>query len=300
MADVAQRVQALWEECARPDVGAAWLLCDRHPADAVAITLVEEDLSSIDLTYGALRAASERAAAGLAELGVGPGDRVATLMGKGERLLETMLGTWRLGAVYVPLFTAFGPQAIAMRLTDTDAKVVVTDADQRPKLDPGPDMPADAPWQVVVDGALDELYASASRSTQPAYVGGGAHPFVHMLTSGTTGRPKGVVHPLSYVADWLAYHEFSLDLRPDDALLVRRRPGLGVRPLRRDRRAARDGDPQPRAARQLLGRAHPAPARRAQDHQLRGRADRVPRAALRGRAGRGGCGCAGPRAPASR
>ena len=148
MDDVDRRVRALLEEWGRPDASAAWLLCDRHPADAVAIVLVAEDLSSVELTCGALRAASDRAAAGLAELGVGPGDRVATLMGKSPELLATVLGMWRLGAVYVPLFTAFGPQAIAMRLTDTRAKVVVVDADQRAKLEPGPDMPADGGWQV--------------------------------------------------------------------------------------------------------------------------------------------------------
>lgn len=231
MGDVPQRVQALLEECTRPDVGAAWLLCDRHPADALAIALIDEDLSSTELTYGDLRALSERAAAGLADLGVGPGDRVASLMGKSRELLAVMLGTWRLGAVYVPLFTAFGPQAVAMRLADTEAKVVVVDADQRAKLDLGTDMPADARWQVVCNGggrpgdrALAELLASAPRAAE-AYAGGGAHPFVHMLTSGTTGRPKGVVHPLAYVADWLAYHEFSLDLRPHDAFWCAADPG---------------------------------------------------------------------------
>src|SRR6478672_156923 len=104
MADVARRVQALWEECARPDVGAAWLLCDRHPADAVAIALIEEDLSAVELTYGALRAASERAAAGLGERGAGRGARAAPLRGRGDPLLATRRGRGGLGPVYGPLF----------------------------------------------------------------------------------------------------------------------------------------------------------------------------------------------------
>jgi acetyl-CoA synthetase len=232
MGDVPQRVNALLEECTRPDVGAAWLLCDRHPADAVAITLIEEDLSASDITYGELRELSERAAAGLAALGIGPSDRVASLMGKSRELLATMLGAWRLGAVYVPLFTAFGPHAVAMRLTDTEAKVVVVDADQRSKLDPGSDMPADAGWQIVLNGAepaggdraLPDLLASEPLAGD-AYAGGGDHPLVHMLTSGTTGRPKGVVHPLAYVADWFVYHEYSLDLRPDDGFWLAADPG---------------------------------------------------------------------------
>src|SRR5438067_490435 len=134
-----QCVERILEMYARPHRGAAWLLCDQHPADQRAMTVIREDLSPVELTYGELRAASERCAAALSELGVRPGDRVATLMGKSAELLAVMLGTWRLGAVYVPLFTAFGPQAIAMRLADTQAKVVVADLDQREKLEPGPD-----------------------------------------------------------------------------------------------------------------------------------------------------------------
>ena len=287
MGDVPQRVNALLEECSRPDVGAAWLLCDRHPVDAVAITLIEEDLSASDITFGELRALSERAAAGLAGLGVGPGDRVATLMGKSRELIATMLGTWRLGAVYVPLFTAFGPKAIEMRLTDTEAKVVVVDADQRPKLDPGPDMPADPSWQIVLNGAAPsggDRSLAAVLASEPlaadAYVGGGAHPLVHMLTSGTTGRPKGVVHPLAYVADWLVYHEYSLDLRPDDAFWLAADPGWAyglygaiIAPLAMGIRS--------HVLRGNFSAEHDAaPARRARDHQLRGRADGLPRAAL--------------------
>lgn len=126
----------------------AWLLCDRHPHDAVALTVVAEDLSVRDITFGELRELSEQCAKALAGLGVGPGDRVATLMGKGADLVAVVMGIWRLGAVYVPLFTAFGPQAIAARLDRSGAKVVVTDAGQRAKLLPGPDLPAPrgSPW----------------------------------------------------------------------------------------------------------------------------------------------------------
>jgi acetyl-CoA synthetase len=82
------------------------LLCDRHRAHAVAFTVVEPDLSSRDLTFGELGELSARFAAGLADLGVGPGDAVATLMGKSADLVVALLGIWRLGAVHVPLFTA--------------------------------------------------------------------------------------------------------------------------------------------------------------------------------------------------
>jgi acetyl-CoA synthetase len=226
-------VRALCDEYADPAASAAWLLCDRYPADKVALTIVEEDRSAHDLSYGELRDLSERCASALAELGVGPGDRVASLMGKGPELVAVMLGAWRLGAVYVPLFTAFGPQAIAMRLLDTQTKVVIADPDQRPKLDPGPDMPADGGWRIVVSGegpaagedlALGALLAREPREIAP-YAGGGEWPLVHMLTSGTTGRPKGVVHPLAYLADWHAYLEYGLGVRAGDAFWCAADPG---------------------------------------------------------------------------
>jgi acetyl-CoA synthetase len=231
---IQDRLQQVLGECADPHASAAWLLCDRHPSDAIALTLLDDDLKGRDVTYGELQEISSRAASALSSLGVGPGDRVATLMGKGLELVATMLGTWRLGAAYVPLFTAFGPKAIAMRLTDTAAKVVVIDADQRHKLEPGPDMPDDGVWQLVVNGdspgtgdqQLSQLLASAD-ATPRAYAGGGDWPFVHMHTSGTTGRPKGVVHPLTYLAGWITYLEFAVDVRDDDTYWCSADPGWG-------------------------------------------------------------------------
>ena len=145
-----QRVQELLDMYGAPDACAAELLCDRHPADAVAFTIVRPDLSHKDLRYGELKHRSERFAAALADLGVKPGDAVATLMGKSEELIVALLGIWRRGAVDVPLFTAFGADAIAFRLEASNCRLVVADADQRAKLVPGGDVPSDASPLVIV------------------------------------------------------------------------------------------------------------------------------------------------------
>jgi acetyl-CoA synthetase len=231
MHDPTARVRQLLQEANAPRASAIALLLDRHPTDAVAFTVVEDDLSAVNITYGELRKGAAQVHASLAALGLEPGDRVATLMGKGPELLAVMLGIWRLGAVYVPLFTAFGPQAIAMRLTDTNTRLVIVDQEQRGKLDPGPDMPADSPWQVVTAGtdaakagslAVEDI--AVIDDLEP-FVGGGAWPLVHMLTSGTTGRPKGVVHHLPYLAGWEIYLEFGLDVRASDAFWCAADPG---------------------------------------------------------------------------
>ncbi|MFC8526923.1 AMP-binding protein [Nocardia sp. NPDC057227] len=232
--DPDQRVRTLLETYDSPAATAAVLLCDRHPADRVAVTVVESDLSHTDLTYGELRERSERFAAALGELGVGPGDRVATLMAKSADLVVALLGIWRRGAVHVPLFTAFAPPAIAFRLTAADACWVIADADQAAKLLPGDDIPAVAPWGVIVAGGeqpgalrFEELLAghSAADPLAAAVTVGGDGALVQLFTSGTTGTPKGVPIPLRALASFHAYQEFALDVRPDDVFWNGADPG---------------------------------------------------------------------------
>jgi acetyl-CoA synthetase len=233
----ASRVHDLLAVYGDPRASVAALLCDRHPAEAVAYTVVEPDLGSVQLTYGQLREDSERFAAALAGLGIRPGDRVATLMGKSSEYLITVLGIWRLGAVHVPLFTAFAPAAIALRLSGCGAAAVVCDSAQRAKLDPGEDIPADPPWRVIVAapdpgggpvsaGDLDFSALLAGHEPGiPAAALGGAAPVVHIYTSGTTGRPKGVVVPATALAGFHAYAEFGCGVRADDVFWNAADPG---------------------------------------------------------------------------
>ncbi len=214
------------------DACAARLLCDDHPADEVAFTVVEPDLRSQDLTYGELRERSSRFAAALAELGVGPGDAVGTLMGKSAELVVVALAIWRRGAVQVPLFTAFAPAAIAMRLRGSEAKAVVVDADQRAKLNPSVDMPAEVPWRIITLGDHppegDLLFTSLVNSTAPAIesvVTGPDAPFIMIFTSGTTGTPKGVPVLIRALAHIVMYLEYGLDLREDDVYWNAADPG---------------------------------------------------------------------------
>ncbi|WP_431969485.1 AMP-binding protein [Nocardia sp. bgisy134] len=235
--DLESRVRELLESYDGPEACAAELLCDRHPAERVAFTVVEADLRATDLTYGELRERSARFAAALAGLGVGRGDRVATLMGKSADLIVALLGIWRRGAVHVPLFTAFAPPAIAFRLAASRAVLVVADADQAAKLAPGDDIPADAPWRLIVAGApaevgpdtlrfADLLDAYAADDPRGAAVSvGGDGLLVQLFTSGTTGTPKGVPIPVRALASFHAYQEFALDVRPDDVYWNAADPG---------------------------------------------------------------------------
>jgi acetyl-CoA synthetase len=236
MGEVEARVDELVARFSAPDACLAELLCDTHDPDAAAFRLVHADLTTETLSYGELRDRSERVAAGLTELGVSAGDAVATLMDKSAAYLATVVGIWRLGAVHVPLFTAFAPPAIAMRLEGSAAKVVVTDSGQRAKLDGAVSSGVAPPWRVVhlrsqsnIDlpaGDLDfgELLTS-SRPAPPAAVVGGRGPMVRMYTSGTTGRPKGVSIPVAAMATWQLYLELGLYVTEDDVFWCAADPG---------------------------------------------------------------------------
>ena len=141
---------ALLQRFGAADACAARLLCDDHPPDHVAFTVVEPDLSARELTYGELTHESARFAEALADLGIGPGDRVAVLMGRSIEHVVTLMAIWRRGAVLVPLSTALGRPGIAARLRAADVALVVVDADRRTKLAAGEGVPADPRWRVVV------------------------------------------------------------------------------------------------------------------------------------------------------
>lgn len=213
------RVAEILDDFSALDVTAPWLMCDRHPTERTAFRFFRDDLSEEVLTYGELRSRSHRAAATLVRAGVGPGDRVASLLGKGADLPALLLGIWRLGAVYVPLFTAFAATTVEERVVDCGARVIVTDASQLPKttgltcavmmanVARGQDVPAGITnlTAALLDDAHDGDEVETDRATQ-----GATAPIVHMFTSGTTGKPKAVVHPLRYLAGWQSYLEVAL------------------------------------------------------------------------------------------
>jgi acetyl-CoA synthetase len=221
------RVGELLARFGGSDVCLARMLCDDHLAADVAVTVVEADLTTQDVTYGELRERSERFAAGLAELGVGPGDPVGTLMGKSADLVAAVLGIWRRGGVHVPLFTAFAAPAIDMRLRASGAKAVVVDADQREKL--GDSQPT---CRIITCGGAaregDLLFGELLAAHEPGIVPesyDGDEPFIMIFTSGTTGAAKGVPVPVRAVGGLIGYMEFGYDVRPEDVFWNAADPG---------------------------------------------------------------------------
>jgi acetyl-CoA synthetase len=224
---------ALLARFGAPDACAARLLCDDHPPGDLAFTVVEPDLTSRDLSFGELERESAAFAAALADLGIGPGDRVGVLMSRSIELVVTLLGIWRRGAVLVPLSTALGRPGIALRLRSAGARLVVVDADRRTKLAAGEGVPADPRWRVVVvrgepgrrELSFEALMALYVDDPGPApVVVGGDGLLAHVFTAGTTGPPKAIPVPVRALAAFAVARAASAD-RPGDVCWDTADPG---------------------------------------------------------------------------
>ena len=190
--------------------------CDRWvKGGAVALEWYGASGGRQTVTFAQLKDDSARFANYLTSLGIGQGDVVAGLLPRIPDLMTVFLGAWRVGAVYQPLFTAFGPAAVASRVTaqgGSQASLIVTDASNRPKLNDVADCP---PTLVVGDGFADMLALQSSEFAPVMVKGTGA--FTMLFTSGTTGKPKGVRYPLSLLLPIAVYMSDAVDLQPTDA-----------------------------------------------------------------------------------
>ena len=216
-------------------VSVAGVLCAQHAEDPESIALFYEEAlgNRARYTFSQLRDLSSQSAGALKALGVTKGDRVATLLPQSPELLVTTLGLWRLGAAHVPLFTAFGPQAIASRVENSQACVLVTDAANRHKVSSA-NTETRSPQIVMVtddngdthdgDVAYSEALTQAEPVVEPVLTCGD-ELFILIYTSGTTGSPKGVEIPVKALASFVAYMRFGLDLRDDDVYWNMADPG---------------------------------------------------------------------------
>lgn len=177
-------------------------VCDRWAKaepERPAIIEVSNDWQVTPVSFGWFREHSNRLANALRARGVVRGDRVAILLPQGRNVLTAHLAAYKLGAVAVPLAALFGVDALAYRLTDSGAKVVVTNAAGLAKLrqigQPLPDLTlvisvdgrdGDAEdWAVLLAEASPEFVPVATSPDDPALM---------IYTSGTTGNPKGALH----------------------------------------------------------------------------------------------------------
>ncbi|MFT7596086.1 MAG: acetyl-CoA synthetase [Paracoccaceae bacterium] len=196
--------------------------CDRHvEADAKALDWIALDGRHETRSFAELRDDAARVANLLTAQGIQPGDVVAGLLPRTPDLVATILGTLRAGAVYQPLFTAFGPKAIQDRMHMSGAKFVVTDTANRSKLEtiefcPRVAVVTASPTDLA-ENDIDFRQALKQHSAEFAPVmRHGDDLMLMMATSGTTGPAKGVPVPLNALVAFKAYMVDGIDLQPDD------------------------------------------------------------------------------------
>ena len=211
---------------------------DRHllagRGDRLALRWIGRDDHVRDFSYAALGAAINQFANVLTAHGVAKGDRVFSLLGRVPELYFAALGTLKAGAVFSPLFSAFGPEPIKARMTIGGAKVLITsEAFYRRKVEPWrkelaslqhvflTDCSANLPADTI---NLATALAQASESFATVWTAPEDMALLH-FTSGTTGRPKGAVHVHEAVVAHHVTGRLALDLHPGDVFWCTADPG---------------------------------------------------------------------------
>ncbi|MGD9768427.1 MAG: AMP-binding protein [Pseudolabrys sp.] len=209
-----------WQVPARYNIGLD--ICDRWAArepDRTAILNVRADGGVDEVSYGALRDASNRLANVLAAHGIGAGDRVAILLPQAPAVAAAHIAIYKLGAIALPLAMLFGVEAIGYRLKDSGARALITNAQGLAKLAQTGDAAAGLALVLSVDGpeanalGFDETLARAS-SDFAARDTAADDPALMVYTSGTTGSPKGALHAHRVLPGHLPGIEFPHEFLP--------------------------------------------------------------------------------------
>ena len=214
---------ATWFDGAKLNI--AWNCVHRWRSDRVAAVFRGEDGARRELTFAELSDSVTRLAERLVELGVEPGDRVAIYLPMSPEAAIASHACAHVGAVQVPVFSGFAAPAVAQRLVDSGAQAAIT---ARSSLRRGRSVPMleileearrhSPALEHVIVAPWDEEVAGCPGTLEPLPVEA-EHPYLLTYTSGTTGKPKGVLHVQGGFLISIAREACYLaDARPDDVV----------------------------------------------------------------------------------
>ena len=197
-------------------------VCDKWAGDKRRLALIYIDPQGEEqkYTFRSLKDFSNQLANTLRSHGIERTDRVGILLSQRPETLISHIAVYKLGAVAVQLLTLFGPEATEYRLSDSQAKAVITDKDNVSKIHEIMDRLPHIKLVMVVDGGRDEevmdfweSIAKADRNFTPVKTRP-EDPALIIYTSGTTGQPKGTLHGHRLLPGILPGFEFYHNLFP--------------------------------------------------------------------------------------
>ena len=188
------RAEHRWEVPERYNIAAD--VCDKHPREKLA--MVHEDFRGNvrSVTWGELQDLSNQFANVLVAHGVERGDRVAMLLPPTPETAAAFLGTWKVGAILLSMSVLYGDDGIRHRVTDSQAKVLVTNAANADRIE------HELVQQILI---LDETLLAHGSTAFTCVDTAAEDPAQLYYSSGTTGLAKGILHAHRYI---LAHEEF--------------------------------------------------------------------------------------------
>ncbi len=197
-------------------------VCDRWAAsdpERTALIYVDAAGNRQVFSYDDMRGFSNKLANALRSRGVNQGDRVGILLPQAPETAWAHIATYKMGAIAVPLFSLFGPEALEYRLRNARVKALITNADGLERIRPVQDLLPDLEVIMSTEGSASDVIdlhtelSTASAEFNPVNTRSD-DPALLIYTSGTTGMPKGALHAHRVLLGHLPGVEMSHDFFP--------------------------------------------------------------------------------------